>query len=133
MERTGQYVVYLDTHIVCWLYEGDVERLSEPATEAIESSECLLVSPMVDLELQYLYEIERISRSSEEILATLAEDIGLQVSDAPFSLVVREAKRINWTRDPFDRLITAQVMLIENARLVTRDRAIRENFTKAVW
>lgn len=109
MERTGQSVVYLDTHIVCWLYEGDVERLSEPAAESVESSECLLVSPMVDLELQYLYEIGRISRGSEEILATLAEDIGLQVSDAPFSLVVREAKRINWTRDPFDRLITAQV------------------------
>ncbi len=133
MERGGQSVIYLDTHIVCWLYEGDVERLSEPAAEAVESSECLLVSPMVDLELQYLYEIGRISRESEEILATLAEDIGLQVSDAPFSLVVREAKRINWTRDPFDRLITAQVMLTENACLVTRDRVIRENFTKAVW
>jgi hypothetical protein len=73
MDRNGQSVIYLDTHIVCWLYEGDVERLSEPAAEAIESADYLLVSPMVDLELQYLYEIDRISAGSEEILAGLAE------------------------------------------------------------
>lgn len=133
MGRTGESVVCLDTHIVCWLYEGDVERLSEHAIETIESSECLLVSPMVDLELQYLYEIGRISRGPEEILAALAEEIGLQVSSSPFSLVVKAARNINWTRDPFDRLITAQVMLMENARLVTKDRLIREHCTRAVW
>jgi len=133
MERTGQSVVYLDTHIVCWLYEGDIERLSEPAAEVIESTECLLVSPMVDLELQYLYEIGRISKKSGEILATLGEDIGLQISDTSFSLLISKAKSINWTRDPFDRLITSHVMLIENASLVTRDRVIRENCPKAVW
>jgi len=132
MERTTQSVVYLDTHIVCWLYEARTDKLSQPATEAVESGE-LLVSPMVDLELQYLYEIGRITEEPDEILSVLAEDIELQVSGTLFSLIVKRARTINWTRDPFDRLITAEVMITENAHLVTKDKSIRENFERAIW
>jgi hypothetical protein len=56
MERTSQLVVYLDTHIVCWLYEGTREKLSPSAVAAIEAGN-LFICPMVDLELQYLYTI----------------------------------------------------------------------------
>jgi PIN domain nuclease of toxin-antitoxin system len=132
MERTAQSLVYLDTHIVCWLYEARTDKLSQLAAEAVESGD-LLVSPMVDLELQYLYEIGRITEGPDEILSALAEDIGLQVSSTLFSLIVKKARTINWTRDPFDRLITAEAMITENAQLVTKDRNIRENFERAVW
>lgn len=132
MERATESVVYLDTHSVCWLYEGLSEKLSQPAIEAIESGH-LLVSPMVDLELQYLYEIGKIAEGSEKILSTLAEDIELQVSTTPFSRIVIEARSIHWTRDPFDRLIVAEVMIIPDAQLVTKDRTIRDHFENAVW
>ena len=38
--------MYLDTHVVIWLYQKDEQRISRLARELIESSD-LLVSPMV--------------------------------------------------------------------------------------
>ena len=132
MERTAQSIVYLDTHIVCWLYAGRVEEFSPLANETIASG-VLYVSPIVELELQYLYEIGKIGESPDTIISALSQEIGLIVSDLPLSEIVKEARAISWTRDPFDRLITAEVMLIRNAKLVTRDRTIREHFNNAVW
>jgi PIN domain nuclease of toxin-antitoxin system len=56
----------------------------------------------------------------------------LNVSSAPFPRVIASARELRWTRDAFDRLITAQAMH-EGALLVTRDRRIRDNFAGAVW
>jgi len=132
MERSKKSIIYLDTHIVCWLFEGKIEKLTQSAIDAIDSGK-LFVSPMVDLELQYLYEIGRITDGSETVLSTLAEDIGLQVSKTSFSCIIVEARAINWTRDPFDRIITAEVMISEDAQLITKDKTIREHCKKAVW
>ena len=52
-------MTYLDTHIVVWLYRGDVELLSRNAREQVQNDD-LLVSPAVVLELEYLKEIERL-------------------------------------------------------------------------
>ncbi len=62
-------LLFLDTQIVVWLAEARLERLSPQATAAIEDPE-LLISPMVLLELEYLYEIKRI------LLQPLASAIG---------------------------------------------------------
>jgi len=71
VERNGPAVIYLDTHIVVWLYAGLTEKLTEPAKSAIETSQ-VLISQMVRLELQYLYEIERIKVGPSTILNSLA-------------------------------------------------------------
>jgi len=47
--------IYLDTHVVVWLYSGELSLLSEKACQLIEENE-LLISPLVLLELQYLFE-----------------------------------------------------------------------------
>ncbi len=47
-------VIYLDTHVVVWLFSGRTELLSSRAVNAIENHD-LLISPIVSLELQYLY------------------------------------------------------------------------------
>ena len=44
--------VYLDTHVVTWLYAGRVDLLSEPASRLINEA-TVVVSPMVALELAY--------------------------------------------------------------------------------
>jgi PIN domain nuclease of toxin-antitoxin system len=123
--------VYLDTHIVCWLYEGRVDLLSPPAADAIEQGK-LRISPIVDLELQYLHEIGRLTKGSAVILPELAADIGLEVSTESFYRIVVQARGLAWTRDPFDRLIVAEVMLAK-AKLVTKDKLIRDHLTAAVW
>ncbi|WP_230458629.1 PIN domain-containing protein [Microcystis aeruginosa] len=52
-------MIYLDTHIVVWLYAGLTAKLSDCAKHLINENE-LYISPIVRLELQYLYEIGRI-------------------------------------------------------------------------
>ena len=124
-------LVFLDTHVVCWLYEGRRELLSEAATRAIEEG-LLLISPVVDLELQYLHEIGRITRGPQPILSALGEELGVAIGDEPFARIAAKARELNWTRDPFDRLMVAQVALAR-AQLVTKDQTIRKHFPGAVW
>lgn len=59
-------MIYLDTHVVIWLYIGDSTRFSETAKKAIEEHD-LLISPLVTLELTYLYEIGRLLVQSNQI------------------------------------------------------------------
>ena len=91
-----------------------------------------LISPMVLLELEYLYELKRTARPGREVLETLRLDVGLQVCDLPFDAVVLGALGQSWTRDPFDRLIVSQASL-RRAPLLTKDRSIHEHYPRAVW
>ncbi|OGA52467.1 MAG: hypothetical protein A3G24_28720 [Betaproteobacteria bacterium RIFCSPLOWO2_12_FULL_62_13] len=124
-------VVHLDTHVVCWLYEGRSELLSAAAREAVEHG-LLAISPIVDLELQLLHEIGRILKGPSTVLPALAREIGLQVAATEYSRIIAAARDLSWTRDPFDRLIAAHATLA-GARLVTKDRLIRKHCPAAVW
>jgi PIN domain nuclease of toxin-antitoxin system len=124
-------VVYLDTHVVVWLYAGMVDRVSDAARSLMEK-QALLVSPIVHLELQYLRETGRITVDGSLVLASLRQTIGLEICDQPFALVAAESVGQSWTRDPFDRLIVAQAT-VRSAPLVTKDRTILERYRRAVW
>ena len=132
MARTGKSgVVHLDTHIVCWLYEGRIELLTPAAMRAIEAG-LLQVSPVVQLELTYLHEIGRINRGGNSVLEALAKDIGLSVADVSFAQVIKVAETLSWTRDPFDRMIAAHAV-IADALLVSKDTLIRKHCPNVVW
>ena len=132
MARTGKSgVVHLDTHIVCWLYEGRTELLTLAAMQAIESN-LLQVSPVVQLELTYLHEIGRINRGGNSVLEALTKDIGLSVADVSFAQVIKAAEALSWTRDPFDRMIAAHAV-IADALLVSKDALIRKHCPNVVW
>lgn len=124
-------LIRLDTHVVCWLYSGRIDLLSASAKAALEVGR-LAVSPIVDLELQFLNEIGRISKGPREILKALADEIGLSLSEEPLQQVIARARELHWTRDPFDRLIVADA-LAGGAYLVTRDVLIREQCASALW
>lgn len=124
--------LYLDTHIVVWLRQKELEKFSPKALEAIEQAGQLLVSPMVELELKFLHEIGRISETPYNILGDLGAMIGLKIDDRSFSEVVQKAMLIDWTRDPFDRIIVAHTMSQES-KLLTKDEKILSHFHDAVW
>jgi PIN domain nuclease of toxin-antitoxin system len=50
-----EQVSYLDTHTAAWLYGGFISKLSAEAFDLIENSQ-VLISPIVMLELEYLFE-----------------------------------------------------------------------------
>lgn len=124
-------MIRLDTHVVVWLYAGDVERLSRAARDAIEA-DVAVVSPMVMLELQYLHEIGRLTVGADTIMADLRERIGLGVSEIVFDAVVDVAMTLPWTRDPFDRLIAADA-IVGASPLVTKDDVMRSQVPNALW
>ena len=124
-------MIYLDTHVVVWLYSAELDLFSPTACQLIEDNE-LLISPMVLLELQYLMEIKRIIVEPTVIFDNLSETVGLQKCRSSFGLVVAESMRITWTRDPFDRIITATAAM-HNAILLTKDEQIRQEYDRALW
>lgn len=124
-------MIYLDTHVVVWLYAGRLGELTRQAQAAIEDHD-LLISPMVLLELQYLHEIGRVNVPAETIVGTLAGEIGLQVCDQPFPRVAAAAAAETWTRDPFDRIIVGQARL-RGLSLISKDAHIKSNYPRTLW
>ena len=54
-------MIYLDTHVILWLYEGLIEKLSTHAVQLIEEND-IIISPILQLELTYLHETKRINQ-----------------------------------------------------------------------
>jgi PIN domain nuclease of toxin-antitoxin system len=124
-------VIYLDTHVVIWLYAGEHTRFARTARRLIEA-EPLLISPVLLLELALLEETGRIRARAQTIFTELQESVALSICDLPFVEVSIASLQQKWTRDPFDRLIVAQAFA-RGARLITKDRFIRRHFKDAVW
>lgn len=124
-------MIHLDTHVAAWLYAGSTDLFPKEVRALLDSEE-LVVSPMVPLELQYLYEIGKTTEPGETVMAALAQGLLLRISDLPFDAVVARAMGATWTRDPFDRIISSQAELA-GVRLVTKDRRIRRHSPSAYW
>ncbi len=124
-------MIHLDTHVVAWLYEGRTDLIPETATKLIEENE-IMVSPMVELELEYLHEIGRVRVGSRSVIDDLRARIGLRASSAPFTSIIEHARGISWTRDPFDRIIVATAMA-DDVEFITRDATILAHCARARW
>ncbi len=93
-------MIYIDTHIVVWMYAGLTDKLSKLSRDLINDNE-IYISTVVRLELQYLYEIQRITEESNIITSDLSNRIGLKVCDkdfniflAPFLILVQEKQYV---------------------------------------
>lgn len=124
-------LIYLDTHVVAWMFAGRLDLLPAGVRKMLEAGE-LLISPVVELELEYLFEIQRTVKPGREVVETLRREIGLKVCDLPFPQVVDAALAQSWTRDPFDRILVGQAAL-RQAPLLTKDDRIRQHYAGAVW
>ena len=131
LEGTPLSSAYLDTHVAAWLYFGLDQQLTDAAVREIEESD-LLLSPMVVLELRYLWKKKTIAIEPRLILAYLHTTFQIGVCALPFIQTVNEAMDLHWTTDPFDRLIVANAAA-GSAPLITADRKIRENYKGAIW
>ncbi|MBI5083021.1 MAG: PIN domain-containing protein [Acidobacteria bacterium] len=124
-------MIYLDTHVVIWLYNSDWRQFSPAALQRIENDE-LRISQISILELELLEEIGRLGTPVQELISTLQRDYQMAECEHPFQDIRIAAAWLRWTRDPFDRLICGNA-LAAGGDLLTRDETILKNFPNAVW
>lgn len=124
--------LHLDTHVVVWMYAGEHHRFPGTLRDRLNSNS-LRISPMVRLELTYLYEVGKITDPPDRIIGELLTTVGLTEDTQPFSRVIDVAERVSVTRDPFDRIIIAQALAAKNA-LATKDERILAAYPEqTVW
>lgn len=124
-------MIYLDTHVVLRLHDDPKRLVPAEVRDRLRDIE-LRVSPMVILELTYLYEIGRVGRRADDIMRALSARLPLAPCDLPFAEVIRRAATETWTRDPFDRVIVGQAAA-KGAPLATADTLILEHYPAAFW
>jgi PIN domain nuclease of toxin-antitoxin system len=123
-------MVFIDTHIAIWLYENLTDLLTADEKEAIEKEE-ISISPIILLEIEYLYDIGRIKKNTKSIIKYLSDKIGLEIDKNDFYKIVEISIKEKWTRDPFDRIIVSQAKL-KDSYLITHDRKMKNNYSKVV-
>lgn len=124
-------MIFLDTHVAVWLYSGQLE-LFKPKVLKLINDEQVCISHLVRLEIQYLNEIGRINQKPDIIIEALMEEIGLVYSDNSIERIVSQAVHLDFTCDPFDRMIVADAC-INNSFLISKDQNIRKNYKNSVW
>ena len=127
----GREVVYLDTNVCIWLYKG-LSEIFEPKTLGRLEDADILISGIVLLELQYLYEIKKIIHRAEKVFTVLSADFGISLCVEPLHSISIKALDENWTRDPFDRLIVANAQLKQDS-LCAKEREILKQYRRAFW
>lgn len=122
---------YLDTHVAAWLYAGRLDLFPQPVLDRLDEDD-LAVSPMVALELEYLFERGKVREDSPPVLDALRRDLGVRLCDLGFDRVAEVACQLRFTRDPFDRLIAAHARA-GGGELVTKDLKLRQHCNWTVW
>jgi len=125
-------IAYLDTHVVVWLCENKLSSISAPALDALNEHN-LLISPIVLIELNFLYQIKRIIRAPQDLAKQLRMQINVQVCNHSFTDLTETALFETWTRDPFDLMIVSHAKSNGFAPLITSDDTIRTHYPKAIW
>jgi PIN domain nuclease of toxin-antitoxin system len=126
-----QLKALLDTHSAVFLWEGRTDVWDTASLDLIQKA-VLYISPLTRLELKYLKEVGKIKVSPDEILGGLIADCGVVQLNTNIAEVVSYAMNLDWTRDPFDRLLSATALLHDIA-FITKDRKILKHLSCAVW
>lgn len=125
-------IAYLDTNALVWLADGDLAGLSPKIDRLLEHAE-LLFSPMVLLELEFLYDIKRNKRPARDIQSKVEHELGVRLCELPFPAIASAALDEKWTRDPFDRLIVAHAKANGFAWLISADEAMHKHYPRTIW
>ncbi len=129
---TAYAPAYLDTQVVVWLATGKLSRFSSNTRNLLEGTD-LLLSPIVLLELEYLYEAKRIKLPARDIQRKLEHEVGVRLCELPFAAIAGAAIEEKWSSDPFDRMIVANAKTNGFAWLISADESIRKHYPRAIW
>lgn len=118
----------LDTHFLLWVVLGS-PRISE--FPWLDRYRPWGVSPVSFLEIQYLSEVGRVAVRNPQFAETVMRDPRFIVDEVPLLALIRHAYDLAWTRDPFNRLLSAH-SATRRIPLCTTDRVVQGNHTRIV-
>lgn len=123
--------LFLDTHVLVWLFERKKSPFSKNALDLLNQSD--LYFPSISfLEINFLKESGKSNFDAENLLDDLLSNINLAFAHSNSLEQSKIAGTLSWTRDPFDRMIVAEAVL-NKAKLLTKDRLILKNFNDSTW
>ena len=120
--------ILLDTHFLIWLVLGSSRLKDFPWLDTYRPWG---VSPISLLEVQYLSEVGRIEIENPGFIETLLNDPRFIVDEIPLLSLIRHAISVTWTRDPFDRLLSAH-STARRISFCTADQLILEKHSMLV-
>lgn len=109
-------MILLDTNAVLWMLTHHARARPLAGTKAR-----LYLSPVTVLELKFLTEVGKLSTTPGKSVTDVAEDPRWTLDSPASAALFEEALDLDWTRDPFDRLLVAHAQL-RRWRLATGDR-----------
>lgn len=115
-----------------WLAANKLSRFSPKVRRVLDRDE-LLFSPMVFMELEFLFELKRNKVSARDIQRKVEFELGLRLCTLPIDQVATAALDEKWTRDPFDRLIVANAKANGLAPLISADVHIAQHYPRVLW
>jgi len=124
-------MIFFDTHVAIWLYSGQLELFKPNVLKLINENQ-VGISHIVRLELKHLKEIGRIKQMPDVIIDALIDEIGLVFSDHSIERIMSLAIHLDFTRDPFDRIIVADAS-VNNSMLISKDKIIKKHYKNTVW
>jgi PIN domain nuclease of toxin-antitoxin system len=93
----------LDTHFLIWILTRSKRLASFPWLDGYRPWG---LSPVSFLEMKFLAEVGKLSLKND-LFRTLRDDGRFVVDEVPIVRLVEHALPLEWTRDPFDRLLAA--------------------------
>ena len=111
----------LDTHFLLWI-TLQVPRIDD--FEWLDRYRPWGVSPVSFLEVAFLSEVGWIEADTGRFMEAVGTDPRFIIDEVPLLALVQKALLLDWTRDPFDRLLAAHSEA-RRTPLCTLDRTIR--------
>ena len=111
-------MILLDTNALIWLLTG-----SGRARPLEGQTASLRISPISLLEIRFLQEVGRLTVGSGYGLEEIEVDSRWRLDSPSSRLLFAAAFDLDWTRDPFDRLLVAHARY-RGWRLATGDRSL---------
>ena len=113
-------MILLDTNAVLWALAGNPR-----AAPLFAQGRPLRLSPVSLLEIRFLVEVGKLGLAPGRSVAEIADDSRWKLDSPSSARLFAAALDLEWTRDPFDRLLVAHARY-RRWRLATGDRVLRE-------
>ena len=113
----------IDTHFLIWITAGHDRIRDYPWLDRYAP---FGVSPVSLLETEFLAETGRLTIDMAAFREALARDTRFVLDEPSLLALIDQAMPLDWTRDPFDRLLSAH-SAARRLPLVTLDRTILAN------